>query len=179
MTATAAYTPNGNGVNAVVDRMVEMMTTADRKLKPEVALAWFITAVNSLENHKGFSPAQLVFGKNPTHPTLMAAGPSGMEEVEVSANLASHIHAMQAARKAYIKCESDRVLAEALRRRVYLGAGEIRPGMWVYYKQGRRWQGTVKIHSVDGKKVYAVRAGKLLTLNKDDIVLAKSVPVSP
>ena len=65
-----------------------------------------------------------------------------MEEVEVSAAVSAQINAMHLAREAFVQCESDRVLAEALKRRIYVGAGEVSPGMWIYYKQGRRWQGS-------------------------------------
>ena len=88
------------------------------------------------------------------HPSLMNAGPAGMEEVDVGKSVAIHIHAMHLAREAYIQCESDKVLAEALKRRVFVGAGEVRSGMWIYYKQSRHWKGPVKVHSVDGKKIY-------------------------
>ena len=172
MTAIAAFTPNANGINernhGVVDTMMYKMMAADPSLKPKLALAWAITAANSLDNVSGYSPAQIVFGRNPTHPSLMNAGPAGMEEVDVGKSVAIHIHAMHLAREAYIQCESDKVLAEALKRRVFVGAGEGRPGMWIYYKQSRHWKGPVKVHSVDGKKIYSVGAGRLLTINKDE-----------
>ena len=165
--------------HAVVDHMMDKMLTADRTMKPKDALAWSVTAANSLDNIHGFSPAQLVFGRNPSYPSLHSAGVAGMEEVELSTVIAEHIHAMHLAREMFVQCESDRVLAEALKRRVYVGAGEIYPGMWIFFKQRRRWMGPVKVHSIDGKKLYAVRAGKLLTINRDDVMLAKSDEVSP
>ena len=96
---------------------MDKMIAADPHIKPNIALAWAITAANTLDNVSGFSPAQIVFGRNPTHPSLLNAGPSGMKEVDVSKSVAVHIHAMHLAREAYIKCESDKVLAEALKRR--------------------------------------------------------------
>ena len=176
-TATPAKTPNANGINEknhfLVDRFMEKMMLADSSLKPQTALDWSITASNCLENVRGFSPAQLVFGQNPMYPSLLTSGPPGLEEIDMPSQLADHIHAMHSAREAYIQCESDRVLAEALKQRVYLDAGEVQKGMWVYFKTDRRWQGPVKIHSVDGTKLYAVRGGKLVTINRYDVVLAK------
>ena len=102
MTATASMTPNANGVNernhAVVDSMMDKMLTADVTLTPKVALCWAITAANV----NGFSPAQLVFGRNPVHPALERAGPAGLEEVDASEEVAAHIHAMHLAREAYV-----------------------------------------------------------------------------
>ena len=45
--------------------------------------------------------------------------------------------------------------------------------MWICYKSDCRWQGPVKVHGIDGTKIYAVRGGKLATLNSYDVVLAK------
>ena len=177
MTATASRSPQANGINErnhfIVDRSMEKMILADDKLDPAVALSWSIYASNCLDNYRGFSPAQLVFGRNPTSPSLVAAGPSGLEEVNVSAKVAQHLNAMHQARQAYIECESDRVVAEALKKRLYVGVEDVSKGMWVYYKQRGYFHGPVKIHSVDGKRLFAVRAGRLLTINKDDVVLAK------
>ena len=46
--------------------------------------------------------------------------------------------------------------------------------MWVYYKQHNRWKGPIKVHSINGKKICSVRAGKLITVDKDDVVLSKA-----
>ena len=111
--------------------MMDKMLTSDSSIKPKVALAWSITAANSLENVNGFTPFQQVFGEQPVLPSLMTCGPSGMADPQVSADIAASISAMHLAREAYIACEHDRVLAEALNKKnkVYTGAGEISPGM--------------------------------------------------
>ena len=73
-----------NGVNernhAVVDRIMAKMQFADKSLKPEVALNWALAAKNSLENHQGFSPCQIVFGTNPKLPSVYSAGPPGLKK---------------------------------------------------------------------------------------------------
>ena len=80
-TSTAAASPNQNGCNernhAVVDRMMSKMMEADKTLEPEVALCWSLNDKNSLENYKGFSPFQLVFGHSPRLPSVHTAGPPG------------------------------------------------------------------------------------------------------
>ena len=115
---------------------MKKMLLADPKMGADVALSWSISAANSLENHGGFSPAQIVFGQQPVVPTLSTVGPPGMEEVELSDKVAEHLHALHLAREMYIKCESDRVLADALKQRFFVGAGEVVKGDWIYYKQG-------------------------------------------
>ena len=178
-TDTAAYTPNANGLNernhSVVDSMMEKMILSDPDLKPEVALSWCVNAKNTLGNNKGFSPAQIVFGQNPRLPTVFTAGLPGLEEeISMPKALAQHINAMHLARESFIKCESDRVLKAALKQRLYKTVGEIFPGDWVYFKNHRKWEGPVKVTTVDGKRIYAIRANKLLTINSDNVVLAKS-----
>ena len=181
-TATASYTPNANGLNErnhyTVDTMLERMILAEPDLKVEVALSWCINAKNTLGNHNGFSPAQIVFGQNPRLPTVFTAGPPGLEdEISMPKAVAQHINSIHLAREAFIKCESDRILKSALRQRLYKTAGEIFPGDWVYFKNHRKWEGPVKVTTVDGKRLYAIRANKLLTINIDNVVLAKDEDV--
>ena len=178
-TTTAAYSPNMNGTNernhSIVDRMVQKMMFQDPSLKASVALCWALAAKNSLETYQGFSPSQLVFGENPRLSALYSTGPPGLEEVNVSKAAAMHISALHAAREEFIKCESDRVLRTALKQRVYARREDIQRGDWVYYKnKTKRWEGPVKVAARDGKLLYAVRAGRLLTINLDHAVLEPS-----
>ena len=131
-TSTAAYSPNQNGTNernhSIVDRMIEKMQFEDKDIKADDALCWALAAKKSLENYQGFSPAQLTFGENTILPALHSAGPPGLEEIQVSKALATHINALHLAREAFIQCEADRVLKTALRKRVYARGENIKPG---------------------------------------------------
>jgi hypothetical protein len=52
------------------------------------------------------------------------------------------------------------------------------PGDWIYFKnKTKRWEGPVKVTTRDGKLLYCVRAGSLLTINVDHAVLVKSPDV--
>ena len=113
-TATASYTPNANGLNErnhyTVDTMLERMILAEPGLRVEVALAWCINAKNTLGNHNGFSPAQIVFGQNPNLPTIFTAGPPGLEDdISMPKAVAQHINSIHLAREAFVKCESYRI----------------------------------------------------------------------
>ena len=140
-TATAAASPNQNGMNernhAVVDRMMTKMMDADKLMKPEVALCWSLNAKNSLQNYQGFSPFQLVFGYSPRLPSVQTAGPPGWEEVSMNKVLAEHINALHSAREAFIECESDRIIKTALKKRVYSQSEEVSPGSWIYFKNDK------------------------------------------
>ena len=178
-TNTAAYSPNMNGCNernhAVVDRMLEKMLFQDPSLNPEIALCWALNAKNSLENYQGFSPSQIVFGQNPKLPAVYSSGPPGFEEVSMSKAMADHINALHSAREAFIECEADRVLKQALKRRVFACSDDIKAGSWIYFKnKSKRWEGPVKVTTMSGKLLYAVRGGRLLTINSDHAKLVKS-----
>ena len=178
-TTTAAQSAHQNGRcernHALCDRMLDKMCTADPTLSPEMALKHAIMAHNTMLNHKGFSPCQMVFNQNPTMPTVLTSGPPGLEEVKLTAKVAKNLSTMQSAKEAFVQCEADRTIAETLRSRLYVSEGQkVEPGTWVYYKQhGRLWKGPVKIHSVDGKRLYAVRGGKLQCINRDDVILSR------
>ena len=91
----------------------------------------------------------------------------------MSKAVAEHINALHAAREAFIKCEADRVLKQALKSRVYTQSGNISAGDWIYFKNKRKWEGPVKVTTEDGKILYAIRKGRLLTINSDHATLAK------
>ena len=177
LTTTAASSPNMNGCNernhATVDRIMSKMMDQDPDMSANMALCWALNAKNSLENYMGFSPFQLVFGESPKLPSVFTAGPPELEEVVMSKSVAEHINALHAAREAFIKCEADRVLKQALKSRIYTQSGNISAGEWIYFKNKRKWEGPVKVTTKDGKILYAIRKGRLLTINSDHATLAK------
>ena len=173
---TAASSPNQNGVNernhAIVDRMIDKMRTEDPSLSAQVALTWALVAKNSLENVSGFSPFQIVFGSAPSLPSVYTSGPPGYEEVVMEKAVADHINALFLGREAYIKGESDKILKTALKQKIYKRGEDITVGDWIYYNNNGKWQGPVKVTTKDGKSLYVVRGGRLITINTDHAQLA-------
>ena len=104
---------------------------------------------------------------------MYTVGPPGLEEVAMSKSVADHINALFLAREAYIQGESDRVLKAALKQRVYKRGEDIQIGDWIYFNNTGKWQGPVKVTTKDGKSLYVVRSGKLLTVNTDHAQLAE------
>ena len=140
--------------------MITKMRFQDPSLVPDIALCWALNAKNSLQNHLGFSPAQLVFGENPKLPTLYTAGPPGLEEAKVSKAAGMHINALHLAREAFIECEADKVLRQALKQKVFARGEDVKTGDWIYFKnKSRKWEGPVRVSSRDGKSLFAIRAG--------------------
>ena len=70
----AAESPWSNRVcechNVVIEDIVTKKV-AEMKCPLEIALAWAVNAKNSLHNVYGYSPNQIVFGRNPNLPSVI------------------------------------------------------------------------------------------------------------
>ena len=79
---TAAKSPWSNEVcrhyNTVIGDMVTKIV-AERKCPLEIALALAVDAKKSLHNVYGYSPNQLVFGRNPNLPSIINDKPPALE----------------------------------------------------------------------------------------------------
>ena len=85
----------------------------DRGCDHETALLWALCAKNALINNNGFSPAQLVFGRNKNLPNFLDNKLPAQENPN-SPYIASHISALHAARSAFIASESSNELKLAV-----------------------------------------------------------------
>ena len=85
---TGANSPWQNGTceknHALVDNILERIEDDFPDLDIDTKLAWACMAKNSLSNVYGFSPNQLVFGRNPKLPNILTDGPVSWEEGTVS-----------------------------------------------------------------------------------------------
>lgn len=82
----------------------------------EVAIAWAISAKNSLANVYGFRPNMLVFGRNPNFPTAFTNKPPGNNLTCLNEYVAQNLNAMHSARQAFVEQESSERLRRALNR---------------------------------------------------------------
>ena len=83
---------------------------------------------------------------------------------------------MLKAREEYVAVESDRVLRQALKQRIYSKSENVQSGDWIYYRNNSSsvWKGPVKVTTREGKRIYVLNGGRLNTINLDDILLCKS-----
>ena len=178
VTNTAARTPNANGLcekqHWWVDKMMEKISLVNPDFSAEILLGWCIHAANTLDMKNGYSPHILVFGKNPTHPILQHPNPTMSKSPEFSKHLADNINMMYQAREAFVQLESESTLREALKQRLYARVNDINLQDWIYFKQQNRWHGPVKVVGIEGKRIHCMRAGRLITVNKDMVILSKS-----
>ena len=148
---TAAYSPWSNGLverhNATLAEMLNKVL-ADGCSDVETALCWTIQAKNSLDNVNGFSPAQLVFGQNPTIPTTMNSAAPALEESFTADVVNNNLENMKKAREAFIKAESSEKIKRALRHNIRpSGNNKFFTGDLVFYKRNdsRRWKGPGRV----------------------------------
>ena len=82
----------------------------------EIAVGWAVSAKNSLTNVSGFSPNQLVFGKNPNLPCILDNKAPANSEVSSSVLVEQILKALRLARVNHVKAEADEKLRRALNK---------------------------------------------------------------
>ena len=168
---TAAESPWSNGLverhNAILGLTVSKVIE-DTSCDLEVALAWAISAKNSLKNVHGFSPNQLVFGRNPNYPNVCDNSLPALEGRTTSEMVADNLNAMHSARHQYIKSESSDKLRRALRhqKRTYSDI-KYTTGDLVYYKRegANQWRGPGTVIGQDGQQVLVRHSSSLVRVH--------------
>ena len=156
---TAAESPWSNGMverhNGVIGESVtKIMNEVDCSL--EIALSWALSAKNSLQNFYGFSPNQLVFGRNPNFPSVIDDKLPALEGKTQSEVVGENLNAMHSARKAFIAAEASEKIRRALRHNVRT-TGDVKyfTGDLVFYKRNNseKWKGPGTVIGQDGQQV--------------------------
>ena len=93
------------------------MLQEDPKIKIEVALTDTISAKNSMQNHLGFTPIQLVTATLPNIPSILNSDLPAQEEADSNV-VKNNLNTMYAARRAFVKAESSDKIKRALRHPV-------------------------------------------------------------
>ena len=128
----------------------------------EVALAWSINAKNSLHNVYGFSPSQLVFGRNLNIPSILTDKLPALSRRTQSEEVARLLNAMHDARKAFIESEASEKIRRALRHNVREAITMVfEPGNKVYYKiiGSDYWRGPATVIGKDSHQVILKHGG--------------------
>ena len=166
--STAAESPWSNGVNerhnGILGEMI-MKTMEDSQCSLQVAVAWAVSAKNSLANVNGYSPNQLVFGRNPNYPCVLYDKIPALESSCSSKVLMDNLNALHSARESFIKAESSEKLRIALRKKTRnCSSKKFVIGDSVYYKKNDTltWKGPGKVIGKDGSSVL-VRHGAYVT----------------
>ena len=151
ISTTPGESPFSNGVVERGNKMLfetMMKTQEDMKCSRETALAWAVSAKNSLQNVHGFSPNQLVLGQNVSLPSVIEDQPPAFDQPEKSDLVRENLNAMHKARQSYVKSEASEKIRRALKHNIRTYSEEtFQPGERVYYKlrQGKKWRGPAKV----------------------------------
>ena len=162
---TAAEAPWSNGVcerlNCLLSISVQRIVS-ETKCNTHIALAWAVAAHNALQNNKGFSPNQLVFGYNPVFPNVLDSEPPALEVTTTSEIVADNLNAGHAARREFLKNESSEKIRRALSHQVREDdVASLRNGDSVFYKRNgeNKWRGPGNVIGRDGKQVLVRHGG--------------------
>ena len=158
---TAAESPWSNGTverhNLILTEMFEK-TRLDG-IPDDISLQQAVFAKNAMLNFAGFSPYQLVYGRNPNIPTVANAELPALENETSSQIVQQHLTALNRARKAFVMAESSEKIRRALKHNVREPNAESSVGDTVYYKRkSNKWRGPAKVVGMDGK-IFLVKHG--------------------
>ena len=106
--STAGESPWSNKIterhNAILGNMINKLLLDKSNNYPiDVIVPWTVKAKNALHNCYGFSPNQLVFGKNKNYPSILVDKAPALKGKTSSELIANHLNAMHAARQAFIE----------------------------------------------------------------------------
>ena len=102
----------------------------------QLAVSWAVCAKNSLKNVHGFSPNQLVLGKNPNFSNLCDGLLPALENKTTNEIVAKNLNALHQAWQNYIKSESSSKTKQAWKHQVRNFSDIIyNTGDLVYYKR--------------------------------------------
>ena len=164
--STGANAPWMNGLvernHYTTDTIVKAVKRDYPNMSLEVALAWAITAVNSMSSVRGFSPYQLVFGRSIKLPNILEDPPPTWEEPKKSQTLVDTLNAIHAARVEYTKAERCERIKRALKAKIRVADTIYERGDIVYFKKEGEdtWRGPAKVVFQDGKVIF-LRIGSI------------------
>lgn len=169
---TPAKSPWSNGV---CERHNQILTNIMLKIKDDVkscnwhtALAWALSAKNSLLNSHGFSPAQLVFGRNTNLPSALNNKLPALEDInDYSPVVSLHLSVLNSARQAYIAAESSSKIKLALKKQTRPTGKFFKPGDKVYYKrdENAKWKGPAIVLGQDSCVVFVRHGSRYLKVH--------------
>ena len=167
---TAAESPWSNGL---CERHNAILTEILLKIKEEsacdlnTALSWAIMAKNCLHNVSGFSPYQLVYGRNLNLPLVVTDTPPALEGTSISKYVTNHMEALHVPREAFVKVESSEKIRRALRRQILPSGTTFDTGDLVYYKcnSSDKWKGPGHVIGQDGQQVFVRHTGTYVRIH--------------
>ncbi len=175
---TGAESPWQNGIvernHYSTDVVIHSVMRDYPSMRLEVALAWAVTAVNSMTNVRGFSPYQLVFGRQIRLPNILEDPPPTWEEPERSKTLLETLEAIHATREKYIKAERCERIKRALRSKIRINDAIYENGDIVFFKKEGEstWRGPARVVFQDSKVIFLRIGGTYYRVSANRIIKA-------
>ena len=154
---TAAESPFSNGLcernHAVIDKIIQKLICEKPELKLSTALSWAIHAKNNLMMVGGYSPYQLVYGRNPNIPSVLVNEPPALENKTISRRFADHLYGLHKANEAFIQAQSCEKISRALLNNIKASETVFVQGDEVYFKRDGKeeWRGPGTIVGMKNK----------------------------
>ena len=135
-----------------------------------------------MHNVHGFSPNQLVYGKNPNFPVVVRNKPPALEGKRDCEIVSCNLNTMHAARQAFIKSESAEKLRRANKQtsnkhqtRTYSDVKYF-TGDIVYYKRNNsnEWKGPGTVIGQDGQQVLVKHGGSCVRVHLCRLLLEQA-----
>ena len=148
----------------------------DIKCDLQVAVSWAVSSKNYRKKVHGFSPNQLVLGKNLNCPNICDDLLPALEN-KTSEIVAKNLNALHQARQNYIKTESSSKIKQALRHQVRTYSGVMyNAGDLVYYKRkgNLNWKGPASVIGRDGQQVLVKHGSRYKRVHPCNLQLGNS-----
>ena len=169
---TAGYSPWSNGIverhNATLTETL-MKMKEDTDLSWETAISWAVNAKNSLLNVHGFSPYQIVYGRNPNLPSVIVNKPPALEGETMCHFMGKHLTGLYSGRKAFIASESSEKIRRALRKQIRPSGEKFSNGDKVYFLRDNKWKGPGWVIGQDNVVVFIRYGGTLVRVHESRI----------
>ena len=163
---TAGRSPWSNGKvereHFTCDLIVEKLMEEDSKLKLDEAVSLAVYSKNLQINRTGFSPRQLMFGKQGVVPGITDGNPASWEPIVESDVFRREFINRQKAEELFRKYDSNERIQKILAQNTYgYSDQKYQEGEMVYFKEEgkNRWSGPAKVTGMEGSKVRIIHAG--------------------
>ena len=144
-------------------------------------LAWAVSARNSLSNNSGFSPSQLVFGRNSNLPNVFENSPPALENTFTSDLVRENLNAMHRACEDFLAYDSNERLKRALKYNVRPSKEkDISNGDNVFYKRNnfKEWHGPAVVIGRDGKQFLVRHGGTYVRVHECRLTKSPEFPIT-
>ena len=149
-------------------------TVEETNCDPRLALAWAVSSHNSLCNHLGFSPNQLVFGFNPNYPSVLSDDLPALDTTTSNDLIRKMLNMKHTSWKQFVEAENSNRIRRALSHNVRTYSDvKFTNGDVVYYrrKNFKGWRGPGVVLGQEGQCVAVRHQGEIYKVHPHQLLL--------